>query len=105
MGLSLVGIGIVIGAILYLFIQCGTTFIFTVTLGTFTGFTLANTMDMAFYYRLDFIEYTAALLYPVCIFFGILFAWIFNFNLYPYFLSWCGAFMLAKGIVQIWIND
>ena len=104
-GLLLCAAGILIGTILYFFIQCGSTVIFTVTLGTFTGFTLANTLDMAFYYRYDFVEWTAALLYPICIFFCILFAWIFNFNLYPYYLSWCGGFMIARGIIQIWIND
>lgn len=111
LGMLFCAAGILIGAILYWIIQCGTTFIFTLTLGTFTGFCLANTMDMAFYYRYDFIDAenadvdSAVVLYPICIFFGILFAWIFNFNLYPYFLSFCGAFMIARGIVQLWIND
>lgn len=51
LGVTFAAGGLGIAILLYLLIQSGTTFVFTVVLGTFTGFTLANILDVTFYYR------------------------------------------------------
>ena len=28
-----------------------------------------------------------------------------NFNIYPYMLSWVGAFFICRGIIMIWLNN
>ena len=108
LGLLYCAAGLLTGTFLFFMVKSGIIVIFTITLGALTGFMLANSLDICFFYKVDIFDNfdrPTLFLYAPCLLMCILFGHIFNFNIYGYYLSWCGAFLITRGSIMISIND